>query len=204
MNRKHIRNGLIGAALVLLAAAALVRGWDAPSLLPFKAEEVNEIEMYQYIVPAATQKRRFPARIRWHRSAAVLRQPACSRGRMSKAIQAAKPPSSVSIFRMKAPSRSLSPNRILSGALMVLCIRPRPILAVYGKPWMSPPSLYRKMNCSEAKEGNGNPFPFFALSLFRFLPPAEQLLCADVEQEHAEQAPQPVRIHARGEEGRRD
>ena len=57
MNRKHIRNGLIGAALVLLAAAALVRGWDAPSLLPFKAEEVNEIEMYQYIVPAATQKK---------------------------------------------------------------------------------------------------------------------------------------------------
>lgn len=57
MNRKHIRNGLIGAALVLLAAAALAQGWDAPSLLPFKAEEVSEIEMYQYIVPAATQKK---------------------------------------------------------------------------------------------------------------------------------------------------
>lgn len=57
MNRKHIRNGLIGAALVLLAAAALARGWDAPSLLPFEAEKVSEIEMYQYIVPAATQKK---------------------------------------------------------------------------------------------------------------------------------------------------
>lgn len=57
MNRKHIRNGLIGAALVLLAAAALARGWDAPSLLPFEAEEISEIEMYQYIVPAATQKK---------------------------------------------------------------------------------------------------------------------------------------------------
>ena len=170
MNRKHIRNGLIGAALVLLAAAALARGWDAPSLLPFKAEEVSKIEMYHISYPQRHRKRRFPARIRSHRSAAVLRQPACSRGRMSKAIQAAKPPSSVSIFRMKAPSRSVSPNRILSGAPMVLCIRPRLILAVYGKPWMSPPNPYRKVNCSEAIKGNGNPFPFIALSHFPFSP----------------------------------
>lgn len=57
MDRKHIRSYLIGAALVLLAAAALAWGRGASPLLPFESEEVQQIEMYQYIVPAAAQKK---------------------------------------------------------------------------------------------------------------------------------------------------
>ena len=170
MNRKHIRNGLIGAALVLLAAAALARGWDAPSLLPFEAEEISEIEMYQYIVPAATQKKTVsgPNQIAQvcRRIAAASVQP--------RTDEQSYTGGETTIFRFHLQDQRTfeicftEPHFV--GAPMVLCIRPRPILAVYGKPWMSPPSPYRKMNCSEAKEGNGNPFPFIALSHFPFSP----------------------------------
>ncbi|MBS6639727.1 MAG: hypothetical protein KH295_01575 [Clostridiaceae bacterium] len=53
------RSVLIYLSWVLAAAliTAFLMGWGAPSLLPFRAAEVERVELYHFVVPAAAERK---------------------------------------------------------------------------------------------------------------------------------------------------
>ena len=67
MKQRQIVRTVILCAAVLLAACALKWGWGAPSLVPFDAAAVEQIELYRYDVPAAAEKKTVsdPAQVAW-------------------------------------------------------------------------------------------------------------------------------------------
>ena len=67
MKQRQIVRTVILCAAVLLAACALKWGWGAPSLVPFDAAAIEQIELYRYDVPAAAEKKTVsdPAQVAW-------------------------------------------------------------------------------------------------------------------------------------------
>ena len=47
----------LGGVLAAVLFVAFFKGWGAPSLLPFRAEEVERVELYQFVVPAAAERK---------------------------------------------------------------------------------------------------------------------------------------------------
>ena len=67
MKKRSVLRYLCCAAAVVLLAGAVVKGWGAPSILPFAADEVEYAELYRFDVPAAAEKKTVtePAQVAW-------------------------------------------------------------------------------------------------------------------------------------------